>query len=225
MTTEQRILKIEAEIAALKARLVKQAQTMERQDSEHTNDAFRYQNGKRDREILEFKEKNGAGLIDASFLSTRNIHQYDIWKVRRLSDNTVWTVGDKCNQGMIRGFQILDDKLWAKGVGFRVNFLGDELDARFKPPLFTTADGVEILQGDKFWYWYDDGEVKEIDTAFHEWKEWPVRRYSTRNAAEKAYNTWLAEQPILSLNDISRFIDIGPYCELEALVKDKIAKR
>lgn len=218
MTTEQRILQIEAELGALKADLAKQAPTMERQD-----EAYAW-------EILEFKEKNGAGLIDASFLSTRNIHQYDIWKVRRLSDGTVWTVGD--------AFRLPDHNLTEKIEAFITK--GDliSVDAtRIMSPLallikpahlFTTADGVKLYDNNQIVYslsiWGANftGNISEGPAAcIADWK----RAYSTRLAAEKAYNAWLADQPVLSLNDISRFIDIGPYCELEALVKDKIAKR
>lgn len=246
MTPAQHILQIEAEIAALKSRLVKQARTKERQDYDHTNDALRYYNGNRDWEILEYittDKHNEPGVkIPTNTMEPSWRYHYDcvykqgwvsIYSVLRLSDNTVWTIGtDLINSefphahpGLIKSFNIEGNSIWANT---REDYFNHALERWSKPmnkPLFTTADGVDLFEGDKFWYWYNDGQLKEIDTSFHEWQQWTARRYSTSLSAEKAYNTWLAEQPVLSLNDISRFIDIGPYCELEALVKDKIAKR
>lgn len=187
----------------------------------------------KDWEIVEYKEKNGPGIIDASLLSTSHLPQYDIRKVRRLSDNTVWTVGDivtaSKNRDIIKEFEIIDGKMFLKmgyGIGFTLTDIQlSEIEPALKP-LFTTADGVDVFEGDKFWYWYDDGRVKEIDTAFHEWQGWTVRRHSTREAAEKAYSEWLFDQPVLTLSDLEfKGLTGKHWDELKRIVKDKIAKR
>lgn len=238
MTNEQRILNIEIELARVKADLWKEAPTLDRQDDNHVNDALNYQQGKKDWEILEYKEKVGPGLIDALLLSTSHIPQYDIWKVRRLSDNTVWNVGDKVLSGTyhvpqsIIRFFTFSGKLIVETNVFILDI------CRLRPlaiPLFTTADGVQIFDpgADAFCLLVSskNGDLSDTIAKYKsgyvsEWRESERNHiYSTRAAAEKAYNAWLAEQPVLSLNDISRFIDIGTYGQLEELVKDKIAKR
>lgn len=255
MTTEQRVLQIEAELAALKADLVKDAPTMERQDDDHTNDALRYLKGKKEWEILEFRHML-TGKID--YIDGRqSCINYDwylkdnndwiIWRVRRLSDKTVWNVGqfvkpespaskgwDRHPVHVIKSFHIGDSgqmyaccdsnfpvcgPIHSKTDAYKS---GSFLLSELKPSSKTTptpTNGVEIVQRETVYTIVNGIPFEWVADATN-----PPGNSETL-AAEKAYNAWLAEQPILSLNDISRFIDIGPYCELETLVKDKISKR
>lgn len=221
MTTAQRILQIEAKLASLKADLAKEAPTMERQKSV------------KDWEIEEFKATYRHGFPGDTakvseainkehwmehYLDSMKRGAHEIHSVRRLSDKTVWTVGDKTNRGVIDRFMISDGTLFVFG-----NDWNTLLRTIVKPaPIFTTTDGVEVSLNSTVYKYSTTTGTPYMQTLFASTQ---TPYYSTREAAEKAYNAWLAEQPVLSLNDLSRFIDIGPYCELEELVKDKIAKR
>lgn len=58
----------------------------------------------KDWEILEYKEKDGAGLIEAAPIPRNSFSKYDIWKVKRLSDNSEWVVTDELDCGTIKSF-------------------------------------------------------------------------------------------------------------------------
>lgn len=246
MTNEQRIKQIEAELASLKVDLAMEPPTLERQEHDHINDALNYQQGKKDWVILEFKDKDGEkyahegrdlyvnsyGLFRKALPELLTDSNYFIYSVRRLSDNTTWTVGDKVLSGtyhvpqsIIRFFTFSDKLIVETNV-----FILDICRLRqLAKPLFTTADGVQIFQGDKFWYWHDDGWLKEIDTGFHEWWSWKDRPYSTREAADEAYNTWAWNEPVLSCEEAVRLLNTSltgdQLTRLKLFVKDKIAKR
>lgn len=91
--------------------------------------------------------------------------------------------------------------------------------------LFTSLDGIQIYAGDPIFPLLD-GEIWEGRAGKDDSQAIRLSAYSTREAAEQAYEKWLADQPVLSLNDIG-FYDLGEtnWNNLLETVKDKLAKR
>ena len=79
----------------------------------------------KDYEILSFKSNFYTFVLDddgyysynknRERLSLSNLEKnplYTIHSVKRLSDGEVFTVGDKCDDGIVQGFNIIDDKMY-----------------------------------------------------------------------------------------------------------------
>lgn len=102
---------------------------------------------------------------------------------------------------------------------------GTEAPTMERQPLFTTADGVAIYEGDKAFTYYN-GNIFEWDAKEANSPGFPLHAYSTREAAEKAYDEWLRIQPVLTLQDVDGVtMKAEHWLKLKELVKDKIAKR
>ena len=107
----------------------------------------------KDYEILEVKGKYGA---ISSYIKELDYDLKDkiIFKIKRLSDSEIFTIGDKVNNGIIKSIFIpfefgtttvciqCDNK---KGI-----YLKDI--QKIKQPLFTTEDCVDIFEGDECYY-------------------------------------------------------------------------
>lgn len=146
-----------------------------------------------------------------------------IHSVRRLSDNTVWTVGDEDETGeAIQSFNIVGDIMYArmKSADYGLRLLGKPV----KQPVFTTADGVEVYEKDTPIYKTSAmGWIEIFHGIPDEGEQW----YSTPEAALKAYDEWLYTRPVLSIWDFDGCSETGDAltARLKQLVKDKIAKR
>lgn len=152
--------------------------------------------------------------------------QVTIHAVRRLTDGTVWRVGDKVNVGTYDAIQEIN-QFWIETSTIMMcetTGMIVQINALRKPePLFTTADGVQVPDGATVWFWNSCTEVEEriADSLLI-----PTMHYSTREAAQAAYEKWLFEQPVLTLNDLEfRGLTGQHRDELKQIVKDKIAKK
>lgn len=130
-----------------------------------------------------------------------------IVSVRRLSDNEVFSVSDtiQTDNGKIdniTSFQITD------GGAMFVDFhTGCRLLSKIKheppkkQPLFTTEDGKEIFEGDKYWcvgnfiYWFAGAASKIAKSGTTEGRHY----FSTEEAAKEYV---LLDKPMLSVNDV-----------------------
>lgn len=180
---------------------------------------------KKDYEILEFKHR--GDLFVKSYSEYYNSKKYicslnhipeksEIISVKRLSDGEVFTVGEKVvhkTDGHINTATILkfvipktSNSIWfefEQGEDFVKDLNNFN---KHKKPLFTTEDGVDIYEGDKYWY----ADVKEssypkpIDYEATKGGKYPnnytSKTFSTKEAAEE----WiLNNKPLLSLEEIS----------------------
>ena len=155
---------------------------------------------------------------------------YVIHSVKRLSDNEIFTIGDKTSLGVITQIQFNKSfsKLWldfnTTGGYSMNNFLTLE---KAKQPLFTTEDGIDIFKGDKHWFLCDGlDEIFEGDwkSEFH--KEY-VEKCKCFSTKEKAEEYILLNKLCLSLNDVNEvFNNRTPknkiLYELKELVNTKI---
>jgi len=138
-----------------------------------------------------------------------NHEMYEIYSVKRLSDGEIFTIGDtfkpinsihhNCN--ILNDISIKDDNVIFNGY---IN--GLKYWSKVKQPLFTTEDGVDIFEGDE-WYWIPTvkadsnyvlhGPTKTINLDYD--IRHIVKNFSTKEKAQKYIDL---HKPKYSLNDI-----------------------
>ncbi len=176
--------------------------------------------------------------------------EYNINSVRRISDNTVFTIGDNVQIGWSKSKHIIrsitvDNRFPINNehslsfcinttVGYKLNEL-----KKIKQPLFTTEDGVDIYEGDKIYS--IESSLNEINEKIagiykHSTHNHPVEHwynddkyFSTKDAAKQYI---LMNKPCLSIKEIapiigkvndSKFIDLDKLTDkLQKLVKTKL---
>lgn len=135
---------------------------------------------------------------------------WKIQSIRRLSDNEVFSIGDKCVHGVITSFKLDSNGIPYNG-GIGVCFHTEERTIteglknckKAKPVLFVTEDGVDKYQGDKIYYHCN-------------WKLWeytitdgdiiPLPWFSSKEAAQDFI---LMNKPVLSIKDL---LDLAKEC-------------
>ena len=150
--------------------------------------------------------QNGGG---ASLKWMLNEDEYYISSVKRLSDNEVFSIGDKINfRGLygnssehkydtIKGFEFKQDG--SLGVRYHNGLVGIEKIQKYKEALFTTEDGVDIFEGDEVTWLYTD-ELKIAGTRKADKNMYTDLKYFSKK--EKAEEHILMNKPLLSLNDL-----------------------
>jgi hypothetical protein len=131
-----------------------------------------------------------------------------IKSVKRLSDNTIFSVGDKVDNfyDTIVEFEVTkDDNIRAilkrKDIINTVGLLLNSIKKERKIPILMTEDGVDLFEGDEFWhvdtYFYNGKGV--LNNAFKPLKGY--RHFST----EKAAKDWVEmNKPQFSKNDLAK---------------------
>jgi hypothetical protein len=173
---------------------------------------------------------------------------YDIHSVKRLSDGEIFTVGDIVNRPCykkpfkIKHFHIQNCKpptIWLHSMDFVEGNCTHTLDEnctlekaiKFKKPLFTTEEGVDIYEGDNYYgvtnefkifynnsYMFSTNDLKNDN-----------KRFSTKKAAEEYI---LMNKPCLNIKDIlptiglwnnTTYVDLNLITKkLKELVKSKL---
>lgn len=156
----------------------------------------------------------------------------EIYKVLRFSDNVIFSVGDKCNlkngngnRNPILRFEVRNESFGLEKYRNKdriVVFLETmhktewgpiELDSlvKSKEPLFTTKDGVEIFNGDNYWFvvksdleilkaWTPRLHICDWDYS-DEYKKPPLGH--VQFSTEKAANEWVEmNKPMYSKKQI-----------------------
>lgn len=153
-----------------------------------------------------------------------------IYSVKRLSDNSIWKIGDKFKtEGgpfTIKSFRILNKyhiEIGCECGHFALLFYIKKV----KEPILKTESGEPIFEGDTFWY---------VHTAFSQRGPWfayknshaeswnhgeSTKLFSTQKAAEE-WITW--NRPCLSLREVVDVCNIHPpmWKSLEQFVKSKM---
>lgn len=140
-----------------------------------------------------------------------------IKSVRRIEDNTTWTIGDKvlvvwgvenkksCTP-TITGFKIFQDTMMVLFESTPSVFLSSIQKVKESIPLLKTEDGVDYFQCDKRDLW----RVFITNTSFDMWKPYKMglpqfinskeeKYFSTEDAAKEYI---LMNKPCLSVNDV-----------------------
>lgn len=130
-----------------------------------------------------------------------------IHSVKRLSDNTIWTIGDKVYWVDVFEYSHTIDKFEVDYKGYmRVtgsvpvpfDFPFTQIE-KFKErnPLFTTEDGKEIFKGDAYWCVFSNFDIRTYIAVNHNLNG----RWIFSNE-EKAIEFVFNNKPTLSLNDL-----------------------
>ncbi|AGO48898.1 hypothetical protein N356_gp008 [Cellulophaga phage phi14:2] len=162
-----------------------------------------------------------------------------IKSVKRLSDGEVFTVGDRiCFKyyngnvsSILHKIEIKESEIvYTTDYGKRTQFLNVK---HVEKPLFTTEDGIDIFEGDGYWYVQDGSEpthhhypnqakyTKLKGADILKLSDKGVKRFSTKETAEEYI---LMNKPCLSINDVlSAPRYLGDWSKnLKELVKSKM---
>ena len=163
----------------------------------------------KDYEILCIKHKKSKCFYRNS-INLRNLNLYDIHSVKRLSDGEVFTVGDRINHYgeyaknefstktyTLKEIYFIEENKLTFYVGKSFN-LGAISASKYKLPLFTTEDGVDIFKNTKFWY-IDNFIIKTYITREFSEIESSYKKFSTK---EKAEEYILLNKPCICLKDL-----------------------
>ena len=125
---------------------------------------------------------------------------YAIHSVRRLSDGEVFTVGDVCEFGKITKIFITEGGCCMTALPTSDTFYNCNIMylKKTKPVLFTTEDGVDIREGDDYYYIVNT-KVYKSQATNTDYTNFYTLQFSTR---EKAEEYILLNKPCLSITDI-----------------------
>lgn len=150
-----------------------------------------------------------------------------IYSIKRLSDNEIFTIGDKItvkgNKKLgIISIDILRD--WSDGYFGDADIALENFIKVIEKPLFTTTDGVDIFKGDKYYnldYYYN---LKLIKNASMIKPSFDISKYFSTK--EKAEEYIIYNKSVLSLNDLIK-LDVSKdgevyIDEVEKLIKQKL---
>ena len=138
-------------------------------------------------------------------------YSYAIYSVKRLSDEEIFTVGDRIENtnnphinDKIYGISLEKDEIHVYYQGY--DYLQDI--SHCKQVLFTTKDGVDIFKGGSYYNVYDFKICNKL-TAMNPLSKHEKLVFSTKEAAEKYI---LMNKPCLSINDV---VDLEQYNPVE----------
>lgn len=144
-------------------------------------------------------------------ISTSVMDQYPIYKIKRLSDGEIFTIGDIINYNKsdnklfknctIKNFtteKCGEIKIWATSV---MGYFELEYIEKIKQPLFTTENGVDIFEGD-IYYIVEIFRNYNLITRKCTAKDLKVNGQLNFSTKTKAEEYVLMNKPCLSLNDI-----------------------
>jgi hypothetical protein len=189
---------------------------------------------KKDYEILSLINDANVVIGPEGIFNPEYYTNSGLWKihsVKRLSDGEVFTVGDKCEGGIIKGFKQVNNNCPLSAVYDKDWFSHDYVTTLKKPktPLFTTEDGVEVFEGDRCWYvnflliLCGGNPIGMVGTKHNKFK-W----FSTKEAAEKYIEE---NKPKYSEKDMLDFADkyknkiIFQHYQIEKFLNDWKLKR
>ena len=183
-------------------------------------------------EILKVKNKQSTQILDV--ISGQLIcDEYSIYSVKRLIDNTIWTIGDRITGKSDYNCIIHSIELNPDYPQIMFNRLDEGIDLinakHIKEPIYKTEDNKEIYEGDKV-HWvntnnythlyslpFSTGALKLLNNVGSIYKV-----FSTKELADEWINL---EKPYLSnkdvLNELKKTNDIE---QLKKIFTNKFAK-
>lgn len=202
----------------------------------------------------KFARKNDQVFCTKSYTLKQILNNplYSIHSVKRLSDDEIFTVGDKIRfidesleetypARIIQKLLIKDNTILSINTSVGVEILLKNL-THMKQPLFTTEDGVGIIpkEDGEFQYWslkLDNWKISNAPHILNSNRIIPTKadellsvcnelRFSTREAAEEYV---LMNKPCLCIKDFKRALSVSLICSheeaissLKELVKSKL---
>ena len=161
-----------------------------------------------------------------------NQETYKIHSIKRLSDGEIFTIGDKVvgynnSIAKIKTIDLVGEISLNIGTDKHEGFSLKNLK-KSKQPLFTTEDGVDIFEGDE--YFYINSNFRDPWNIINTKADCPeminvedlnYKRFSTK---EKAEEYILMNKPLLSLSDVWDNLKVKYQKEVLKFVKSKLNK-
>lgn len=146
-------------------------------------------------EYYEKTKKSGLPWVETNSALK---HNWPIYSVLRLSDNTEFKIGDETQHGKITGFYIMSpDVMRAIFDGYTSTAAANIKWIKHKrTPLFKTQDGVDVFEGNEYWTVGDDFIINSWNGK-HNFKN-SVKTFATEAAAKEYVKE---EKPIFSLKE------------------------
>lgn len=166
----------------------------------------------KDYQILTVKHPSGGVLMHPPQNAEGLLKTCQIIAVKRLSDGQVFKVGDKVlhkNQvrnrvAFIENFYLMSNGIWFKCNNYDVPMI--LIQNNISSHLFKTHDGVDIFEGDSWWYVKLNNFTKtQTDTLAYNGNpknKVEVLRFSTEQAADEYI---LMNKPCLSIKECINF--------------------
>ena len=162
------------------------------------------------------QHKKGSKFLHNKDYGFKNMYPtefWDIYSVKRISDNKIFTIGDSYEDLII-------EKMF-------MSVAGDILTTykpKIKEPIFQTEDGVDIFDGDKYFICTaslsncinNEGIVSKFFK--------PNPNYKYFSTKEKAEEYILMNKPLLSLSDVWDNLKVKDQKEVLKFVKLKLNK-
>jgi hypothetical protein len=158
-------------------------------------------------EILQYNNPQVGGFVDSEvfqFFNASEALKYRIYKVKRLSDGEVFTLGDVYGVfGPMTRFVVFGNRMkvefespadwqWLSGVS-KIS----------KNPLFVTTDGKDIYDKDTVWLVTPKCEYSKVVARYWWHQKEGFKTFSTLSAAEEYV---LMNKPCLSVNEVLEII-------------------
>lgn len=195
----------------------------------------------KDYEILKIRAKSNHPNIPVNKVVDSwvnvNLDYFDIYSVKRLSDGEVFTIGDRIRVGWKNRVCTIESIYYNehKQLSFKIRgykaplvfVFTEDFPEKVKNILFTTEDGVEIFEGDKFYCVTVPNKFEIIERFGGDGlavQEESIRKrtFSTKRSAEEYV---LMNKPCLSMNDIKLLqtaLDFELIKNLKEIVKFKL---
>ena len=189
----------------------------------------------KDYRILQMKNTSGNfySLFENEELGRYERENHTIHSVVRLSDGEIFTVGDNTDYGIIKNIYLnqidfSDGKGTQKILTFHVSKSDEDLLLndfnKAKQPLFTTEDGVDIFEGDKYFIVWEHSfsTTNALANSTHKKMKGQLD-FSTKQLAEEYI---LLNSPVLCLKDLmDRKNKLFNLDEIADIVRTKIGDR
>ena len=164
------------------------------------------------------QHKKGSKFLHNKDYGFKNMYPtefWDIYSVKRISDNKIFTIGDSYEDLIIeKMFMSVDNNIITT------------YKPKAKQPLFTTEDGVDIFEGDLVVCFDKDSFCIRNKTYLFKEYDKNDRTYLFFSTKEKAEEYILMNKPVLSLKEIKETTTIKGLSlkKLEKLVQQKLNK-
>lgn len=170
-------------------------------------------------EIVKVEEALNKDHWTEKYLDSMNYGYHEIYTVRRLSDDSTWTLGDEIidafdEKVIIRRFESTDKmNVWTDRGRCKLANISKVNDR-----VYTTADGIQVTKDQKLYSFLSSGEIQTHPT----WED-ASDKYTSEEAAKAAYISWLYSQPVLTIYDVINGYVHSP--DLIQIVQQKLATK
>ena len=157
------------------------------------------------------QHKKGSKFLHNKDYKFKNMYPtefWDIYSVKRISDNKIFTIGD-----------FYEDLIIEKMVMSVDGNILTTYKPKIKEPIFQTEDGIDMFAGMSFYYVCEELELYNTICCTDEKPYKNAKKFSTK---EKAEEYILLNKPCLSYGDVQEYLKVKDCNKVLDLVQSKI---